>query len=348
MYSLSQNANELEQHPLISILLLILLLWFQGIFTALSLFNTSFLLNIYPLPILIFSMYLIIKACHLVYRLIIWSFKGFYLSYYFTHLEGESILRQLSDISQRLVKLQSQCKPNYKYFLYSIGIELVWLMIIDYKRPSLSLRHLTVSLQCLYLIFIQDTWQVMTEHTENFLRKAMFCNTVTFWLIVFWYRVFMDLEIQPKKKIRRTLSSVSTSLLNGFKKIFTNHRVSAETRQKLWYSLNTEFYRYFYFVKRFKKLNDLIWQDGFLIDFLQKKIVDKWLRGFVIYSANLFSERLLFDRVVRFYIDFIFRSISSLTVYEYNSASSVLLINLQLLILTSLLVILLFITSLLL
>jgi hypothetical protein len=85
-----------------------------------------------------------------------------------------------------------------------------------------------------------------------------------------------------------------------------------------------------------------------LIDFLQKKIVDKWLRGFVIYSANLFSERLLFDRVVRFYIDFIFRSISSLTVYEYNSASSVLLINLQLLILTSLLVILLFITSLLL
>jgi len=61
----------------------------------------------------------------------------------------------------------------------------------------------------------------------------------------------------------------------------------------------------FLFLRNYYILNDLVWQDGFLIDFLQKKVVDKWMRKFLIFSAYLFNERLVFDYVVRFYIDLI-------------------------------------------
>ena len=46
-----------------------------------------------------------------------------------------------------------------------------------------------------------------------------------------------------------------------------------------------------------------MWQDGFLFDFLQKKTADAWVRRFVIYTGFLFSERLVFDSVVRLYLD---------------------------------------------
>ena len=49
--------------------------------------------------------------------------------------------------------------------------------------------------------------------------------------------------------------------------------------------------------------NENIWQDGFLFDFLQKKSIDIWLRKFVIYTGFLFSERFVFDYVIKIYID---------------------------------------------
>lgn len=61
----------------------------------------------------------------------------------------------------------------------------------------------------------------------------------------------------------------------------------------------------FSFLPSYYKINDLMWQDGLLIDFLQKKVVDKWMRRFLVYSSYLFSERVMFEFVVRFYIDFI-------------------------------------------
>lgn len=72
----------------------------------------------------------------------------------------------------------------------------------------------------------------------------------------------------------------------------------------------------FYFLPQYKKLNELIWQDGFLIDFLQKKVVDRWIRGFVIFTANLFSESLMFDNVVRFFITFVLQPAYNLSIYE--------------------------------
>jgi hypothetical protein len=51
--------------------------------------------------------------------------------------------------------------------------------------------------------------------------------------------------------------------------------------------------------------SELMWQDGFLFDFLQKKTADAWVRQFVIYTGFIFSERLVFENVVRFYIDYL-------------------------------------------
>lgn len=94
----------------------------------------------------------------------------------------------------------------------------------------------------------------------------------------------------------------------------------------------TNFIESFIFLRNYYILNDLIWQDGFLIDFLQKKVVDKWMRKFLIYSAYLFNERLVFDYVVRFYIDLIVWPTYKINIYEFNNVSSTLLITLFLLI----------------
>ena len=88
----------------------------------------------------------------------------------------------------------------------------------------------------------------------------------------------------------------------------------------------------FLFLRNYYILNDLVWQDGFLIDFLQKKVVDKWMRKFLIFSAYLFNERLVFDYVVRFYIDLIVWPSYRISIYEFNNVSSTLLITLFLLI----------------
>lgn len=85
----------------------------------------------------------------------------------------------------------------------------------------------------------------------------------------------MGLEIQPKKKPNLFLFNLYQFLTKKVSQIYSNHRVSLKTRQTLYSFLNEDFYKSFFFVKRFKRLNDLIWQDGFLIDFLQKKVVDK-------------------------------------------------------------------------
>lgn len=59
----------------------------------------------------------------------------------------------------------------------------------------------------------------------------------------------------------------------------------------------------FTFLPTYYKRNELLWVDGFIIDFLQKKSIDIFLRKFVIYTGFIFSERLVFDYLVRFYLD---------------------------------------------
>ena len=84
----------------------------------------------------------------------------------------------------------------------------------------------------------------------------------------------------------------------------------------------------FSFLQDYFIINDLIWQDGFLIDFLQKKIIDKWIRNFLIYSGYLFNERFLFDYVIRFYIDTVIWKFYRKSIFEFNNVASTLLVTL--------------------
>jgi hypothetical protein len=79
-------------------------------------------------------------------------------------------------------------------------------------------------------------------------------------------------------------------------------------------------------ILRYFHLNELIWQEGLLIDFLQKKIIDNWIRRFLISSAYLFNERFLFDKIVRFYLDLIIWPLHSFSIFEFNNVSNILFI----------------------
>lgn len=81
------------------------------------------------------------------------------------------------------------------------------------------------------------------------------------------------------------------------------------------------------FIPKFYIRNENMWNDGFLFDFLQKKSVDLWLRKFVIYTGFLFSERLVFDSVIRVYLDNILWPLHYFGSLEANNVLEMLLIN---------------------
>ena len=70
--------------------------------------------------------------------------------------------------------------------------------------------------------------------------------------------------------------------------------------------------------------SEYVWQDGFLFDFLQKKTADAWVRQFVIYTGFLFSERLVFENVVRFYIDYLVWPLHNFSIFETKNVSEML------------------------
>lgn len=80
----------------------------------------------------------------------------------------------------------------------------------------------------------------------------------------------------------------------------------------------------FLFLPLFYTRNENIWQDGFLIDFLQKKTADAWVRRFVIYTGFLFSERLVFDSVVRIYLDNLIWPGHDKSIFETSNVSEML------------------------
>lgn len=79
------------------------------------------------------------------------------------------------------------------------------------------------------------------------------------------------------------------------------------------------------FITTYYNRNELVWSDGFLLDFLQKKTVDLWIRKFVIYTGFLFSERLVFEAVVRVYLDNMIWPLHNLSTFESSSVSEMLL-----------------------
>ena len=102
--------------------------------------------------------------------------------------------------------------------------------------------------------------------------------------------------------------------------------------QILFYCLS--FYRFkvqilnrtFQILPLYYRLTSLVWEDGLLIDFLQKKLLDKWIRQFLINSANIFNERLVFKFVVKFYIDLVLLPQSLYSYFEVTNVASLLTI----------------------
>lgn len=101
----------------------------------------------------------------------------------------------------------------------------------------------------------------------------------------------------------------------------------------------------FTFLPDFYHLNDLLWQEGLMLDFLQKKTVDKWVRTFVVFTGYLFSERVVLDIVVRFYIDYVLWVGRAATIFEFSNIAWTLLITLTALLLVFLLVVMCYTTA---
>jgi hypothetical protein len=78
------------------------------------------------------------------------------------------------------------------------------------------------------------------------------------------------------------------------------------------------------FITTYYTRNENMWGDGFLFDFLQKKTADAWVRRFVIYTGFLFSERLVFDSVVRIYLDNLIWPGHHYSTFEANNVSEML------------------------
>lgn len=78
------------------------------------------------------------------------------------------------------------------------------------------------------------------------------------------------------------------------------------------------------FLTTFYTRSENMWQDGFLFDFLQKKTADAWVRRFVIYTGFLFSERLVFDSVVRLYLDNLIWPGHDKSIFETSNVSEML------------------------
>lgn len=68
----------------------------------------------------------------------------------------------------------------------------------------------------------------------------------------------------------------------------------------------------------------LIWNDGFLFDFAQKKTADLWVRKFVILTGFLFSDRYLFDSLVRIYNDNFINQLQNFSTVEVENVNSML------------------------
>lgn len=78
------------------------------------------------------------------------------------------------------------------------------------------------------------------------------------------------------------------------------------------------------FIEKYYIRSEYIWQDGFLFDFLQKKTADLWVRQFVIYTGFIFSERFMFENVVRLYLDYLIWPSHNFSIFETSNVADML------------------------
>ena len=62
----------------------------------------------------------------------------------------------------------------------------------------------------------------------------------------------------------------------------------------------------------------------FYLIFYKKKTADLWVRQFVIYTGFLFSERFIFENIVRLYLDYLIWPGHNFSIFETNNVSDML------------------------
>lgn len=74
----------------------------------------------------------------------------------------------------------------------------------------------------------------------------------------------------------------------------------------------------------FFRQNELLLQDGFFIDFLQKQTLELWLRQYILSTGSIFSERLVFEFVTKFFFKFLLWPIKARLHFETVTVSDLL------------------------
>jgi len=80
-------------------------------------------------------------------------------------------------------------------------------------------------------------------------------------------------------------------------------------------------------LSRFFSQNELLLQDGFIIDFLQKQTLELWLRQYVLSTGSVFSERLVFETITKFFFKYLLWPTKTRVYFEAVSVSDLLLIT---------------------
>lgn len=110
-------------------------------------------------------------------------------------------------------------------------------------------------------------------------------------------------------------------------KLISIYNIFLFKANSILFYLNNTFTGKTSFLFVFYKKNELIWQEGLLIDFLQKKSFDVWTKKFLIYSSYLFNERLIFDKIVKFFINLVILPFQKIFIFELNSVANFFFIN---------------------
>jgi len=285
----------------------------------------------------------------LTFCLFLLWYEGFFASIYYNQSNRLTVLKPFSNPFVYLWKIcnsfifsrmahyygsSNSNRSNFRYSWYTIGTHTKGVaQLLTAIGGSLIYQIFIVYFGLANIFFNFRSWTLNLVRVHRvFFTKAFAPFFVTWLLVSYFYLVNIgaDLKVVKKKRTPLYLWPAQAAALVVY--LHSKYTVSPKMRVNLWSLLIERFNDHFFFLKQYYRLNDLIWQDGFLIDFLQKKVVDRWIRGFVIYSGYLFNERFVFDKVVRFYIDYVIWPGYSVSIYEFQSVTNTITITLFILI----------------
>lgn len=106
--------------------------------------------------------------------------------------------------------------------------------------------------------------------------------------------------------------------------LFKRYNVFFYNIKQINTDLNLSFLYKTMFIDRYYLFNDFIWQEALLIDFLQKKVINKWTQKFLVVSSYLFNERLVFDTIINFVLENFIWPLHKLFIFEFNNVANLL------------------------